>query len=94
MSPNRAKLLQTDAEIVDLFRSLFSVEVKIERVIFDTRTLDQIHDLYHGPQTRVIDRDVRHGLPVLVLDGVGMDDRRGMVLAIDLGEVRAWTFVP
>lgn len=91
---NRAKLLQTDAEIIDLFRSLFSVEVKIERVIFDTRTLDEIHELYRLPQAKLIDRDIRNGLPVLALDGVGMDDKSGMVLAIRIDPVTLWTFYP
>lgn len=74
-----------------LFRHLWD-RAPTNSIIQTDRTLDQIRAQY--PEASRIERDIRHGHDILTLDGArSLDGRIGMVLAVDLGDRRAWTFL-
>lgn len=94
MNSNRSLAKQTDEEIVQLFEDFFTRKVDIGRVVFDTRPLQQIQDLYVDPFTRLLERGERHGMGVLALgNATSLDGKHGTLIGLDLGEVRVWTFV-
>lgn len=95
MNSNRPLAKQTDEEIVLLLQDFFARQVDIGRVVFDTRTLQQIEKLYTDPFTRLIERGERNGLGVLTLgNATALDGKNGTLIGLDIGPVRVWTFVP
>lgn len=94
MNSNRALARETDEELVALFRSLFIVTIEIGRMVFDQRPLRAIENAYTDPFTRLIERDTRNGVPVFALENAtSLTGKQGLVLGIDLGAVRVWTFI-
>lgn len=79
-----------EIDLKALFRHLWGKD-PVNTIVQTDRTLDDILAWY--PEAVRVERDVRHGYDVMTLDGArSMDGRTGMVMAVNLGDRRAWTF--
>jgi hypothetical protein len=85
---------KSDSEIVALFMANFGRLVNLDHVVCTTRPFEWLIDAYQDAFTRIDDPVVRHGYRVLQIhNATSGEGKIGKVLAIDMRDVRLWTFL-